>query len=547
MAPSGGGEPQSSLQIWASTYRELTERPEADLGPSELEQLAIASYLVGDDDRCASALEAAHRRHLDAGNRDDAALCSFWLAFSSMMRGQMAQAGAWLGRADAIMGDDLECRARGYVLIPAVLGSLESGDLTAARELAARVAEIASTFDDADLAAFACLGDGQALVAMGELSEGTARFDEVMLKVSTGQVGPITSGVVYCAVVLECMKVFDLPRAVEWTDALHAWCADLPELVPYRGQCLVHQSQLLQAAGDWPVAVTTIEAASDRLSDPPHPALGLAHYQQAELHRLVGSFDDAAVGYRRASASGHETMPGLALLALAQGDVDGAAVGIRRALQETILRPRRLSLLAAAVDVFRDANDLAAARAAADELAEISTDSSSEVLQAMADLATGAVTLSEGDPAAALAVLRDARTAWARLQMPYEAARTSVLLGLGCVSLGDRTSADLEFENARLAFERLGARPDLERLRSLRTRSGTSTVPASGHDGPADLSGRELEVLAHVAQGETNRQIAAALTISQHTVGRHLENIFAKLGVSGRAAATAYAYEHDLL
>jgi DNA-binding NarL/FixJ family response regulator len=131
--------------------------------------------------------------------------------------------------------------------------------------------------------------------------------------------------------------------------------------------------------------------------------------------------------------------------------------------------------------------------------------------------------------------------------MPYEAARTSVLLGLGCVSLGDRTSADLEFENARLAFERLGARPDLERLRSLRTRSGTSTVPASGHDGPADLSGRELEVLAHVAQGETNRQIAAALTISQHTVGRHLENIFAKLGVSGRAAATAYAYEHDLL
>jgi DNA-binding CsgD family transcriptional regulator/tetratricopeptide (TPR) repeat protein len=343
------------------------------------------------------------------------------------------------------------------------------------------------------------------------------------------------------------MKVFDLPRAVEWTDALHAWCADLPELVPYRGQCLVHQSQLLQAAGDWPVAVTTIEAASDRLSDPPHPALGLAHYQQAELHRLVGSFDDAAVGYRRASASGHETMPGLALLALAQGDVDGAAVGIRRALQETILRPRRLSLLAAAVDVFRDANDLAAARAAADELAEISTDSSSEVLQAMADLATGAVTLSEGDPAAALAVLRDARTAWARLQMPYEAARTSVLLGLGCVSLGDRTSADLEFENARLAFERLGARPDLERLRSLRTRSGTSTVPASGHDGPADLSGRELEVLAHVAQGETNRQIAAALTISQHTVGRHLENIFAKLGVSGRAAATAYAYEHDLL
>ncbi len=278
---------------------------------------------------------------------------------------------------------------------------------------------------------------------------GTARFDEVMLAVSRGEVGPIASGVVYCAVIFECMQIFDLRRAAEWTAALYAWCEDQPELVPYRGQCLVHRSQLLQAEGDWNQAVTTVAAACRRLADPPHPALGLAQYQEAELHRLVGSFDDAAAAYARASASGQEPMPGLALLALARGDVDAAATGIRSALQETTQRMRRPSLLAAAVEIFRSANDVTAARVAADEIVEISAGSTSEVLQAMADQAIGAVTLSEGDPSTSLSRLRSARSAWTRLNMPYEAARASVLLGLGYVSLGDQTSAGLEFENAR--------------------------------------------------------------------------------------------------
>ncbi len=534
-------------QDWAARYRELTERPQETLDPRELEQLAVSSYLIGDDERCASAWEAAHRRHADAGNREDSALCSFWLAFCLMMRGQMAQAGGWLGRTEATMGDDLDCSARGYLLIPSLLGALDAGDAPRARELAVHATTIATEFDDADLGAFAGLGEGQALIAMGESEAATSRFDEVMLTVSTGDVGPIASGVVYCAVILECMQIFDLRRAAEWTDALQAWCEQQAELVPYRGQCLVHRSQLLQAAGDWRDAAQTIDAACRRLADPPHPALGLAYYQEAELHRLVGAFDDALAAYGRASASGQEPMPGLALLTLARGGVDAAAAAIRRALQETTHRMRRPAMLAAGVEIFRRANDLAAARAAAEELAEISTDAGSEVLRAMASQAMGAVALSNGDSATALSLLRDARSAWTRLHMPYDGAQASVLLGLGCVSMGDRTSAGLEFENARVTFEELGARPDLERLTSLQASSGALTGSASERHGMSELSRRELEVLAHVASGETNREIAAALVISQHTVGRHLENIFSKLGVSGRAAATAYAYEHDLL
>lgn len=533
-------------EAWVSWYRTLAKRPQEDLGPPELEQLAISSYLIGDDDQCEAAWEAAHRQYVESGNRPDAARCSFWLAFCLMMRGQMAQAGGWLGRTEAVIGDDLQCSARGYVLIPSLLRSLDAGDATTARELAINAAAIATLFGDADLGAFAGLGEGQALIALGQSAAGTARFDEVMVSVSTGEVGPIATGVVYCAVILECMKIFDVRRAAEWTEALFTWCEEQPELIPYRGQCLVHRSQLQQAAGEWQEAVTTAAAACQRLTDPPHPALGLALYQEAELHRLAGLFDKATTAYARASAAGHEPMPGLALLALARGDLGVASSGIRRALLETTQRMQRPPLLAAAAEIFRQANDLVAARASAAELVEISTSTDSEVLQAMADHAIGAVALSEGDHAASLPRLRKARSAWTRLHMPYESARASALLGLGCVSLGDQASAALDFENARVAFEMLGAHPDIERLESLRA---ASVLASEAPDRPRSgaLSARELEVLRHVASGQTNREVAASLTISQHTVGRHLENIFAKFGVSGRAAATAYAYEHDLL
>lgn len=545
MSRSGDGASLSPT-AWTDSYRELHARPTESLDPQDLERLAVAYYLIGDDERCAASWEAAHRRHADAGDQREAARCSFWLAFSLMMRGQMAQAGGWLGRTEAMLGECEACRASGYVLIPKLLRSIDAGDASTAQALAMQAAEIAREFADPDLAAFACLGEGQALIALGRLSDGIKRLDEVMLAVSTGDVGPVVSGIAYCAVILECMQVFDLQRAAEWTKALSTWCDEQPELVPYRGQCLVHRSQLQQADGSWQEAVTTIASACRRLSEPPHPALGLAHYQEAELHRLIGDFDEAAAAYSRASARGHDTMPGLALLARDRGDLEAAASGIRRALDETTQRAQRPTLLAAAADILRAAGDVAGARAAADELTETADQQASPVLQAMASQASGSVTLSEGDPAAALSMLRRARSAWTGLHMPYEAARTAVLIGLGCAALGDRASAKVELENARVAFETLHAQPDLSRLQSLRARAGLG-APTVDQSDASDLSARELEVLAHVARGQTNREIAAALTISQHTVGRHLENIFTKLGVSGRAAATAYAYEHHLL
>ncbi|HUR22670.1 MAG TPA: LuxR C-terminal-related transcriptional regulator [Acidimicrobiales bacterium] len=368
-----------------------------------------------------------------------------------------------------------------------------------------------------------------------------ARLDEVMVSVTTGEVGPVTSGIVYCAVILECMQLFDLPRAAEWTEALTAWCDAQPDLVPYRGQCLIHRSQLHQATGAWSEAIATADAACRRLTDPPHPALGLAHYQAAELHRLLGSFDDADAAYRQANQSGYQPMPGMALLKLARGEAEDAAATIRRALSEAGDPLERPVLLAAAGDILRAVGDIAGVRTAADELAGIAARSTSQVLAAIAAQATGAALLGESDPSMALRHLRVAESTWQQLNMPYERARAAVLIGLSCAALGDRTSASLEFDAAQHSFATLGARPDLERLRSLVAGLGTADAIEAPPGGGSILSPRELEVLAHVAAGRTNRDIAVELVISQHTVGRHIDNIFTKLGVSTRAAATAYA------
>ena len=524
---------------WDEVFRSLSGSAE-HLGASDCERLAVAAYMIGEDDSSAAAWEAAHHRYLEAGDGPEAARCSFWLAFGLMMRGHMAQANGWLRRTQTILEDGtVDCTAAGYLLIPALIGELGAGNPSSARDMAVEACSIGTRLGDPDLRAFGTLGHGQALLALGQVDAGTAKLDEVMVSVTAGEVGPIASGIAYCVVILECVHLLDLARAAEWTAALSAWCDSQPGIVPYRGQCLVHRAQLQQAAGDWSEAVATVDAACRRLADPPHPALGLAHYQQGELYRLQGAFDEAEASYRRAHHAGHQPVPGRALLGLARGNAGDAATTIRRALQERTAAHERPALLAAAVDIFRATSDVAAARAAAGELAAIAADSTSPVLKAFSDHALGSVLLAEGDPAAALRHLRAAVGVWRDVRIPYEAARTSVMIALCCAALGDRTSASLELDAARETFTRLGAHPDVAKVESL----------ADGVHGRTSnpLSPREREVLVLVAAGKTNREIAAALVISEHTVGRHLDNVFAKLGVGNRAAAIAYAMERQLL
>jgi DNA-binding NarL/FixJ family response regulator len=365
-------------------------------------------------------------------------------------------------------------------------------------------------------------------------------LDEAMVSVSTGELSPIASGIVYCGVILGCQAAYELRRALEWTAALSQWCEEQPDMVAFTGRCLVHRTEIMALRGAWDEALDEARRAGGRcLRGKNQRAAGEASYLQAEVHRLRGDFAAAEDAYREASQRGREPQPGLALLRLAQGQAGAAAASIRRVLAETTERPARAGLLPAAVEIMLAAGEADGAGAACEELEGIAADYESGMLDAVAAQARGALLLAEGEAERGLVALRRAAQIWQELDAPYEAARARALVARGCRALGDEDAATMELAAARLAFTRLGAAPALAEIDAL----GEPAAPSDAHG----LTARELEVLRLVAAGWTNKAIAADLVLSERTVERHVSNIFAKLGLSSRSAATAFAYEHELV
>jgi DNA-binding CsgD family transcriptional regulator len=537
------GRDAFARRAWSDACAELAPAA-ADV--DDLDRLAIASYLTGRDAECIDAWARAHREAMHGGDIARAARCAFWLGFTQLLRNEVAVGSGWLARAQRLLDDaGLDTVEQGYVLLPGALQRIESDPETAFATFE-RAGRIGERFGDSDLATIGRLGRGQSLVNLGRVAEGVAWLDEALVAVTAGEASPIVVGIVYCAVIQTLHGISDLRRAQEWTAVLTDWCASQPDLVPYRGQCLVHRAEIMQLHGDWSDAFDEVRRACEHLSRPPaQPAVGDAHYQQGELHRLRGEAAEAEAAYRRASDWGRAPYPGLALLRLAQGRAAVAAAAVRRVLDESGDRVARSSMLGPAVEVLLAAGDLTAAREAADELQDIAAEVDLPAVEAAANEAAGAVRLAEGDPRGALGPLRAACQAWRGLDAPYQAARVRVLLGRAYRQLGDEDGAALELDAARATFERLGAVPDLARLAEPQSPPGGRD--RAGGPGPGGLTGREIEVLALVASGKTNRAIASELVISEKTVARHLSNIFTKLGLSSRAAATAYAYEHHLV
>lgn len=534
------GRESYSSSAWAAAYESLALADElAPLAAEDLERLATSAYMLGREDEWMEVLERAFRVYSDGAEARAAVRCAFWIGTHLALRGKMGPASGWLGRAQRLLErEEDECVEQGYMLMPVVFQHEAEGDLEGASATAAAAAEIGQRFGDPDLFALAVLAQGDIVARSGRASEGLSLLDEAMVTATTEALSPIVTGIVYCGVILTCEQVYDLRRAREWTAALTRWCESQPELLAFTGRCRVHRAQLMRLQGDWANALAEAERVGGGLEKAMNQAAAAkASYLTGEVHRLRGEFEQAEEAFRQASLLGLEPQPGWALVRLARGHPAAAAAAIQRALAETTDPLTRAGLLPASVEIMLATGALDDAADACRDLAAIASDYESEMLTALHAQARGAVELATGDAGAALVSLRRAARLWQELEAPYEAARSRVLVGRACRALGDEDAFALELDAARTVFEELAAAPDVASVDAF------ARVAGDAHG----LTDRELEVLRLVASGKSNKEIAAALVISDHTVARHVQNIFKKLGVASRTAAGAYAFEHDLL
>ena len=527
---------------WTEAYEQYMAADRVEpLSPVDLEMAAQAAELSGRDDDADALWQRAVHGYEDIGDPDRGARAAWRLGMSLMNREDIAQAGGWFARAARLV-DGLDSVVHGYLEIPSALGALFGGDAESARPKFESALEVGDRFGENDLRALGRLGLGRTSMVLGDEAAGLALLDEAMLMVTAGEASPICAGIVYCAVIEECQLIFDLRRAREWTAALSRWCDAQPDLVPFRGQCLIHRAEILTLNGAWADAVDEVMKACARLSERHNPAIADGLYQRAELCRLRGALAEAEALFLEASDRGREPHPGLARLRLAQGQPAPAAAALRRLLAEHHPPLERARLLAPYVEVMLAVDDLTEAGVASSELTAIAARSRAPFIEALAARASGAVALADGAAAQALNLLRAAWNTFCDIEVPYEAARARLLIGLACRELGDEESAEMDLRAARHVFVDLGAVPDVALVDAL------LRAPADDTASPASpLTGREAQVLQLVAAGKTNRQIAEALVISEKTVARHISNIFLKINVSSRSAATGYAYQHGLV
>ncbi len=490
--------------------------------------------MLGRDVEYVALLERAHHAYLETGRTDRAAGCAWWIGHNLMFHGEGGRANGWFALGNRLLDEAaLDCVERGFLLAPVWLRQMGSGDWAAGYETAVGAARIGERFGDHDLLWLARDEQARALLQLDRVDEALSLVDEVLVTVGSGVVSPVVSGIVYCNTIAFCRDSHQHRHAREWTEALTAWCARQPQMVAHNGLCLVHRAEVLQSLGRWSGAMEEARTAAERFTEGAlnEIACGQAHYRQGEIHRLQGRWVDAERSYLEASRNGREPQPGLALARLRQGRPDLAAAAIRRAVLETAQPSARAGLLPAYVEIMVAVGDVEAAEVACRELDGLAELHRSETLRAMLDHAKALVSEANGDHRGALVSARAAWQAWHLLDAPYDAARARVVVARACRVLGDDDSAHLEDAAALEVFEQLGARPDLP----------DSTGTTGG------LSERELEVLRLVCAGRTNREIGSQLVISERTVARHLQNIFVKLDVATRTAASAFAHEHGLV
>ncbi|MGW3622284.1 LuxR C-terminal-related transcriptional regulator [Streptomyces sp. NPDC000880] len=538
-------------EAWADAYTALRDLELDRMTSDDLAALADAAWWTSRVEESITARTKAYSGYVAAGAVRQAGFSAWMLFYEYQLAGRTAAAAGWLRRSRQHLSSEPECVEQCYLAWVEADEAQQRGAFEEAMSCARRMAGIARRCGSPDLLAMSTQAQASVLLAQGRVAGGLALLDDAMCAAMAGELSSFFTGWIYCLGLQQCMASADLERAVEWTDAAMAWCASMPEENNFRGLCRVHRVEVLELCGDWPRAETEAALTCRELLPYEARIAAEAFYLTGGIQRRRGELAEAEASYDRAHELGRDPQPGLALLRLAQGKADSSAAALRLALAAEDGgddgRPGclgRCRLLAAQVEVSLALGQLDQARTAADELESAAREwqqrreSESTVLHATAAAAGGAVAFADRDLQRALPLLHRALLLWLDLGVPYEAAQVRMTLAAADRAAGDDEGARLELQVAQGVFERLGAVPDARRAAAL-----LSTVH---HRLPGELTEREVQVLRLVAAGRTNRSIASELVISEHTVARHLNNIFAKLDVSSRAAATAYAYTHGL-
>lgn len=503
------------------------------LGADDLSKFGDAAWWLGRIDETLTISERAYHAHVAEGGTRSAAMSAMELAFLRFLRAEEALGGAWLAAARRLLVADQDCVEHAYLRyfleVEAAVDAERAEDAEPLADTARDIRALAHHYGDGCLAAMATVAEGRARIKLGDVAGGLTLLDEAMAVVLTDELSPGWTGNIYCNVIATCHELIDLRRMRSWTESLEEWCAAMPAAVVFSGICRVHRAQLMQTRGDWTRSESEARRVCADLADLTVYTTANAHYVVGDSLRLRGELAAAERAYLRAHELGRDPQPGMALLRLAQGRAAVATRSIHAALAATGAPLARAPLCFAAVEIDLAAGERGRAQATAAELDDLAHRYPSPGLRAMALHARGAVLLGEGDPADALLVLRQACTIWLRLDAPYECARVRLLLADAYASLDDRDASGRERDAAETTMARLGAPP-----------------PTTTNDVPGGLSAREVEVLALVAHGKTNREVAAELVLSEKTVARHLSNIFTKLGLPSRTAAAAYAFERGL-
>jgi class 3 adenylate cyclase len=456
------GREAFARNAWRDAYYLLREADGNEtLAADDLAALAEAAWWTGQIEDCIDARERAYASYLKAGDISSAAMIALVLShdYSGKLAHSISQ--GWFNRAERLLEKEEEAPAHGYLAWMRTHAFMAVGDLDAALEQAEKVLELGSRFVDRDLLAYGLLQKGRVLVSKGLVEEGLSLLDEATVAAVSGELTSLASGIIYCLAITTTTQLADYGRAAQWTEAAKRWC-ERQSISGFPGICRVHRAEIVRLRGSWAEAEQELRGALDELQSFNLEFVAEGFNEIGEIRLRMGDLSEAEEAFRQAHELGREPEPGLSMLRLAQGKVQSALSGIGRAVDdETIDDIRRSRLLPAQVEVALTAEDLETARTATERLESLAEIFGTPPLKAAALRARGEVLQAEGDPGGAAQSLRRSWRLWTQADLPYEAARTRMLLGIALRAEGDDESGRREIQAARSAFERLGAALDL--------------------------------------------------------------------------------------